>query len=82
MTPSALESGLAKLRDAHRDWCGIGLSTEKGLSDEEVAALLAKIEAADRLAESVESEPGYISGYLQEALADYRAPQPAGGGES
>jgi hypothetical protein len=47
VTPSALESGLAKLRDAHRDWCGIGLSTEKGLSDEEVAALLAKIEALE-----------------------------------
>jgi len=48
------------------------------------AALLAKIEAADRLANSIESYLNFdevTMRVLEESLAAYRNQQPAGGGE-
>lgn len=84
MTTPALESALAKLREpSPQDAIVI-------LSQAEATALLAKIEAADRLAQRVDE---YLNGKwlgrgLMAALADYtgkpwappRNPQPAGGG--
>jgi hypothetical protein len=92
MTPSALESALAKLRECV-EWKGIPLR----LSLEEVAALLAKIETADKLAEflvNLRADSTGVAGYHlngdiaewdefeeMNLLAAYRNPAPAAEGE-
>jgi hypothetical protein len=75
MTPSALESALDALR--HADRC----DTPVRMSADQAAALLAKIEAADRLAEAAESQAGdlgHTDTYLLDCAAAYRNPRPAG----
>lgn len=85
-----LESALAKLRTqaAAPNW-----PVPAHITSQEAAALLAKIEAADRLAEAAyralplmpalyaNGTPCTEFGKLGETLADYRNPQPARGVE-
>jgi hypothetical protein len=88
----ALKSALAKLRArAAGEAAPAGMGA--GLMSAEAAALLAKIEAADRLAEAAyralplmpalyaNGTPCTEFGKLGETLADYRNPQPAKEGE-
>lgn len=69
-----LEAALAKLR------ANTGEFKPRLLRDE-AAALLAKLEAADRLVEAAESQAadlGHTDTYLLDCAAAYRNPQPAG----
>lgn len=92
VTPPALESALAKLREC------ADKTMFAEVTHEEAAALLAKIEAADRLVEAAEDARLYVDGWkkhhpgwngnwfdikreLEEAVAAYRNPQPPGGVE-
>jgi hypothetical protein len=78
-----LESALALLREIDDSREG------RILNPSEAAALLAKIEAADRLARETATASKLCSSNggccfkrgADQALAAYRAPQPAGGGE-
>src|SRR5690606_5147592 len=74
MTPSALESGLAKLRELVN-----GPFMDCSIERTEAAALLAKIEAADRLIDALQA--GASLKQLDVLICAYHNPAPAGGGE-
>ncbi len=84
-TPSTLESALAKLREC------ADKTMFAEVTHEEAAALLARLDAADRLAQCVYAlsdpadelcgvYPGPERDELKEALADYRNQRPAAEG--
>lgn len=81
MNATAIESALAKL---HEIADGSEPELSLGLGMGQAAALLAKIEAADRLVEAAESQAadlGHTDTYLLDCAATYRNPQPAAEGE-